>query len=256
MTNFAERELELMARARAALEPEPEDRERLRHALAANILAAGAVAGTVSIANLRSLHPVRHLLHSHLAALGTLAAVVGTLAFAGGYCVGHRTRNMVVKTVTIVQPAPVVSGVNAAPAAPEPLNLTSLAVPLDLGHSVARPRVAASVTPSPSIEVNSLSEELELLRRAERTIRTGNAQVALGLLEEMDEKFPRGQLLEERTAARVMARCQLEDEAGARARGNSYLISHSQSVYADRVRSLCHLDSKATAKESPKGGDL
>ncbi len=86
-------------------------------------------------------------------------------------------------------------------------------------------------------------------------IRSNNPMVAIGLLSEMDHKYPKGQLLEERTAARAMANCQLVDEDSARLQGQAYLSAHGQSVYAARVRAICHLDSTDTAKESQGTGD-
>ena len=252
MTDLARLELELLANARAALEPEPQDRARVRQALAMKFAAAGAVAGLPSVAS-QSTHPVRRLVQSHLVALGLVATVVGTGAFVAGYITGHRAAKVIVKTVTVFQPQPSDEGAARLAVPPESLKPASLTSSLDLGGT--RPRAASSVAPSAVAASNSLAQELELLQRAERTIRTGNSQVALGLLSELDRKFPKGQLLEERTAARVMANCQLDDEAGARARGNAYLIAHSQSVYADRVRTLCHLDSTQPVKDSPKSGD-
>jgi len=252
MTEIAKLELELVARARGALAPEPQDRTRLREVLFAKIAAGAVVSGAASsVANVK---PLRHLLNSHFAALSTVVAATATVAFAAGYVTGHHTHAVVVKTVTVTQPQ-AEGNATPPPLSPTPAPQASLASSLDLGHSGARLRAAANTTPSASPSPNSLSEELELLRRAERTIRSGNSQVALGLLDELDARLPKGQLLEERTAARVMARCQLDSEDGARARGNAYLFAHGQSVYADRVRILCHLDSAKNAKDSSKGGD-
>jgi hypothetical protein len=61
--------------------------------------------------------------------------------------------------------------------------------------------------------------------------------------------------MQERTAARVMANCQLDDTQHALARGRAYLSAHPRSVYAERVRSLCHLESAQGAKVSPVPGD-
>jgi len=255
MTDFAKLEHELMVRARGALEPEPHDRTRLREALAAKIAAMGAVSVVASTTVPSNTSPLRHLFHSHLAGLSTVAALSGVLAFGAGYYAGQRSSKVIVKTVSVARPEPASDRLTISPITTQPLNLPSLSSSLDLGHSGTRPRVTTTTAPSAPPPSNSLSEELDLLRRAERTIRSGNAQVALGLLQEMDEKFPKGQLVEERTAARVMARCQLDDTAAARARGNAYLLAHSQSVYADRVRSLCRLESTEGAKVSPKSGD-
>ncbi len=183
---------------------------------------------------------LRHLVNSHLIALSAVTAVTGAVAFGTGYFAGHRTRTVVTKTVTIAVP----QSRSQLPGALLPANAevrldpASLASTSDWGHSGTRPRGTAKTAAGAGVGDNSLLEELDLLRRAERTIRAGNSLVALGLLRDLDERFPRGQLLEERTAARVMANCQLADVNAARAQGNAYLIAHPQSVYADRVR-LC-----------------
>ena len=252
MTDFARFQLELMARARDAIEPGSADRARLRESLASRLALTATAAAASSVPGERSW---RHLLNSHLTALSMVAAVVGITAFGAGYFAGHRVQTVIVKTVTTagaMQPSPLESPL-AIPSPPhEPASLASSS---DWGHSGTRPRTTATAAPSANAPSNSLADELELLRRAERTIRNGNTLVALGLLRDLDEKFPNGQLLEERTAARVMANCQLADADEARARGNAYLLAHPQSVYADRVRALCQLDSKKPAKDSPTGGD-
>ena len=186
--------------------------------------------------------------------MSAVAAVTGAIAFGSGYFVGRRTRAVVVKTVTVAETTPSSANANPLVAPSIQLDPASLASS-DWGHSGTRPRVAAIPTPSANASDNSLVEELDLLRRAERTIRSGNSLVALGLLRDLDERFPKGQLLEERTAARVMAKCQLDEKDAARARGNAYLFAHPQSVYADRVRTLCQEDFAKATKDSPASGD-
>lgn len=254
MTDFARFQLELMARARDAIEPKSADRERLHQQLASKIalLSTAAVASSLAV---ESARPWRHLLNSHLTALSAVAAVTAATAFGTGYFTGHRTRAVVVKTVTVTNTKP--TSTNASPLAQASNHLDPASLPSssDWGHSGTRPRVTVNAAPSANAPENSLSEELDLLRRAERTIRNGNSLVALGLLRDLDEKFPKGQLLEERTAARVMANCQMADADEARSRGSAYLLAHPQSVYADRVRTLCQLDGAKSAKDSPAGGN-
>jgi hypothetical protein len=107
-----------------------------------------------------------------------------------------------------------------------------------------------------------IAEELALLRRAERAIRSKNALLAHGLLRELEQRFPKGKLIEERTAARVMANCQqLEPEAARRA-GEAYLKQANSGVYRERVRQLCGLTevapngkSEGAEKASVPSGD-
>lgn len=85
-------------------------------------------------------------------------------------------------------------------------------------------------------------EELSMLRRAERAIRAGEPLLALGLLRELDERFPNGRLKEERTAARTMARCQRALDAEARSQAAAFDARYPHSVYGERVRALCKKD--------------
>jgi hypothetical protein len=246
----------LLSRARNALEPTDTDRERNQQQLLARIAATSLVAAASATPSLPTGR-LRHLVDSHLIAMGTVAAAAGLVAFGGGYLVGHHHRETTVKTIIEYVPAPNNEGVQRSPAAvvhspQSPPSLTSFP---DRGRSGTGAKAAASPAASTAVTDNALSEELDLLRRAERTIRAGDAMVALGLLGELDQRFPKGKLLEERAAARVMANCQLTDESSARSMGQSYLAAHPQSVYAARVRSICHLDSKDSMKDSHGGGD-
>jgi hypothetical protein len=77
-----------------------------------------------------------------------------------------------------------------------------------------------------------------LLRRVEKSLRAKDAALALALLGELDERFPRTALGEERLAARVIAHCTVGD-GGARLRAESFLRDRPGSVYAERVQTAC-----------------
>jgi hypothetical protein len=200
-------------------------------------------------------HPLRHLWHAHLGALSAVATAAALLAFGAGYTAGKHARAPVFTALVVSASSPKLKAANQ-PAAAES-NEPSLASLPGLGHSGVRPRVApsgpAAAAASTEPRDDTLAEELGLLKRAERMIRRNNAMVAIGLLNEMDRRFPKGRLLEERSAARAMANCQLVDADSARLQGQAYLAAHVHSVYAERVRAICHLDS--TAKDSPGAGD-
>jgi hypothetical protein len=103
-------------------------------------------------------------------------------------------------------------------------------------------------------EDDALAEEIALLQRAERAIRAGEATLALALLGELDRRFPAPSLREERSAALVLAHCVQSrgDDAGssqereARARAERFLAEAPTSVYADRIRASCPLDTQRT----------
>ena len=94
-------------------------------------------------------------------------------------------------------------------------------------------------------------EELVLLRRAEHAIRSGQPELALSLLDELEQRYPKTRLDEERMAARLMARCARGD-LDASAEAARFLRSRPASVYSERVRSVCALDAMESA---PDGND-
>jgi hypothetical protein len=107
------------------------------------------------------------------------------------------------------------------------------------------PRAAAGpALPDPR---EQLAQELLALQRAERALRNDNAQLALALLEELDARHARPLLGEERTATRIMASCQAGIPA-APAAARTFLESHPRSVYGDRIRASCQLE---TGSENP-----
>ncbi|HTV25371.1 MAG TPA: hypothetical protein VMG12_42040 [Polyangiaceae bacterium] len=81
-------------------------------------------------------------------------------------------------------------------------------------------------------------DELALLRRIERALRSRQAELGLALLDELEQRHPRSTLLEERSAARVLAECLLPRD-GARASAERFVVEHPASVYADRIRQAC-----------------
>ena len=92
------------------------------------------------------------------------------------------------------------------------------------------------------------SGELALLQRAERALRSGEPELALSFLDDIERRYPETRLGEERTAARLMARCARADaHVGEQAR--QFLQSHRASVYSDRVAELCGLTLDATERD-------
>jgi hypothetical protein len=86
---------------------------------------------------------------------------------------------------------------------------------------------------------STLAQELALLQRARRALNRQDAQLALGIVQSLDERFPEGVLMEERAATRILSLCQLERTEEARAQGQHFLAAHPRSVYAERVRRSC-----------------
>jgi hypothetical protein len=245
-------ELALMSRARAALEPSGLDRNRVRAQLTTAIAATGLFEATSAPS---AAQPLRYVLTHHWAAMTSVAVIAATLAFGAGYRMGqHHAKPQVIQVVQQA-PAPGVAAPSAVP--PEAPEATPASLPFlpSSGRGGTGAKAASSATPDTPAAASSLLEEVDLLRRAEKMIRSNNAMVAIGLLNELNSKYPKGQLLEERGAARTMANCQLVDNDSARAQGQAYLRAHPGTLYTDRVRSICHLDEPNSTKEKTSGGD-
>lgn len=136
-----------------------------------------------------------------------------------------------------------------APTASEPLVSADASTPRGRRARPLAPApraVAETVQPDPP---QQLEQELLALQRAERALRSDNAELALALLAELDAQHPRPLLGEERTATRSMASCQANIPSAAAA-ARTFLESHPRSVYGDRIRASCQLE---TGSRNPSG---
>jgi hypothetical protein len=105
------------------------------------------------------------------------------------------------------------------------------------GLAAGRARAARS---SPPVQLeSSLAAELAMLQRARRALNADNGRLALGIVQELDERFPKGVLVEERNATRILSLCQLERVAEAKQAARDFLGRYPSSVYAGRVRQSC-----------------
>jgi hypothetical protein len=102
-------------------------------------------------------------------------------------------------------------------------------------HTAARGKASVD-------EPSSLAAELAMLQRARRALNAENGRLALGIVHDLDEHFPKGILIEERSATRVLSLCQLERVAEARQVAHAFLERYPASVYAERVRGSCGAD--------------
>lgn len=113
----------------------------------------------------------------------------------------------------------------------------------DVTRTPATPRRGhRSATGAPAPEGSSLAVELSMLQRARRALNAHNGRLALGIVQELDERFPKGVLIEERRATRVLSLCLLERTEEARRFAAEFEARHSGSVYAQRVRESCVAD--------------
>ncbi len=129
-----------------------------------------------------------------------------------------------------VAPPVVVAPLLAAPAPPAPASAAP--TPAQTPRRITR---ADASIPAPA----ALAEETRLLRAALAALRGGDARGALERLDEHARRFPRGALVQERGAARVVALC----AAGRTAEGESeqarFLRRWPDSPSAGRVRGAC-----------------
>jgi hypothetical protein len=95
---------------------------------------------------------------------------------------------------------------------------------------------AANETPAPSPE---FLEAVRLLRRARNALAKGEGALALGLLGELDARFPRDMLDEERAVTRVLALCASGDDAAAKALATRLLARYPRSIYTARLERSC-----------------
>ena len=236
----------LLERARSGLSPNGADKLRTRAALR-----------LPSAAPSLAEHRVGKLGWQALRASGQAGVLAATVlagsAFGAGYWLGARTREPALAAGVPIADAQL----RAAPALPaSPPTAPPLqpvpAVPPAPAVAPAEPRVgralAAQVLPRPrppAPEQQSVPvDELALLRRVERALRAADPALALGLLAELEERFPHTSLGEERETASVMAHCGLDD-AGAQQRAQRFLREQAARVYAERARAACR---------SPHGG--
>ena len=232
-------EQELLARARSGLSPSRADEARVKSAVVRRIalLPLAADDGTASTGLDGRFDELVGLAKPWLFRLGIVAAVAA--GGGAGYYFGHRAGVEAGRAAAVSGPREDVEPRRAPPAEPgvvaAPTPLPASAAPLlDLPRPVAS---AHAATPAPSSDSAGLDEEVRLLRRVERALRDQNPRYAFALLGELDRTVPGGQLVEEREAARAMARCELE--GGDDVVMKKFAESHPGSAYLARVSETC-----------------
>jgi hypothetical protein len=152
---------------------------------------------------------------------------------------------------------PLSSALASVPRAPEEAS-TSAALGSSTPDSPARasssrkpaaPPLARAPRAGPApVAKEDASAELLLLERAERAVRTRNPALALALIGELEQSFPRSPLHEERRSIELMAHCQAlgpssqasaDTKADLATRRERFLRQYPESVYSARVADEC-----------------
>lgn len=121
-----------------------------------------------------------------------------------------------------------------APTAPTPPRAT-----------VAHRRATAASRPG-----SGLRAALELLERAEASLRKGNPDFARALLDELDEKSPVAPLTEERLITRALVSCALGDVDAARESRQELERLNADSIYRRRLQGSCAASAPTTPDEA------
>lgn len=285
MTDLSQEDLSQEARAqlrmaKVGFSPQAADRERVHAAVAAAVgVSAGisAAAATqvglakASSAQAAATQATAGLLNSALLVKGLLVvAVVGGLSGAVGYKLGYSNGLHAVAppasspaSVPPVIEAPTSSTMRATPQQLVPtLPIAPPAVPPTTDAPAQEPALkpasrlssrgptagsAAALPDGTSPE----SEEILQLERVQRALRDGYPALALAILGELDHKVPRGMLIEERTAAKIIARCSLGETSSAQP--TAFVARYPKSMYLGRIARAC---SAMNSKSSEVGTEI
>ena len=226
--------------ARSLHDPTPTDLARVRTALGARL--GPPPAGSTPPAAAGPAAPggaVTGVVASTGAKLVGAFLLVGALGAGALWIRSARSESFVRQQsdVTRVAKAPSPSSTSAAPsaAASEAPIVAIDSLPLEPTGSARAAPPASSTAGSDG----SLSEEVALIRRARSALQGGDAARAMALLDEHVRRFPRGALIEERRATRVLALCARHETARASAEAGELLRASPHSPHAQRVLGSC-----------------
>ena len=165
------------------------------------------------------------------------AAVATTLIATGVVAVGLATRPPPPPSEgrAPLAGAPVVEATRDEPRAPEtPASLAPAeptAAPLPVVDRRLSPRTAAPQTREARAQ---LAEEVALIDRVHAQLARGDAAAALTAIDAHVHKFPAGELVDVREAARIDAQCKRGDAGAAEATAQRLLAEHPASAVAQR----------------------
>jgi hypothetical protein len=245
MTGLGPESNALLRAARDGDEPTLADRDRVRAAIELRLaLGAGAGLGAATAAKSAAAAAPTGLLAKAMVTAGIVCAV-GVIT---GRVVRAPPRTaaptmsvaMPMAAAPLEAPTPGTDALNGAQGVPAPAPSISgeRTAVLSSTRALLIPNaVAASSTRG--APVGDVAAEVRLLDQAHTAMREGDAERALGLLEDHARRYPKGSLGEERDAARIAALCSLGRAAEAREATDGFLRAAPQSPQAGRIRASC-----------------
>jgi len=245
VTSFTD-ERDLLAAARRGLSPTAADRARVLRAIS-GVIAAGDAGSNGDVPPGGAPRLITRA--RRLVAMGAVAVAAAGVGYLGGFRAGRRQAAFDASLSTAASssaerpklvtrsPAAERAGIGHLPAAPSRDVADAPALP-----PAVRRRAHAAPVPPPTLDEtpsSSLTVELEGLRAVERALRDGKPGFALSLLRELDDKVPKGRLLEERLATRTIARCAAGDVPMGIDLAEEFADRYPDSVYGRRVADAC-----------------
>ncbi len=256
MSELKPEDAALLARARGGAEPTEDDRARVGAAILASLgVGAGLSVGTTNepaeAAATATRSGANTVSTSSSIALGKILGVIAVAgAIAGAWSAQRAGRHpqatayesLAAPTMRPVpRPAPgarpALPSITTAPASISP-SARRTAPPASTSRvegstptAVNRPPAAATRT--------TIDAEARLVRSALSARRSGNAALALRLLDEYARTYPSGVFAEESAAERIFALCDLRRFDEARTERVEFVRAHPDSLLTDRVKTSC-----------------
>lgn len=174
----------------------------------------------------------------------TAVVVAGAVSTTGFYVMHSRKQPMTnaanVAVSSSSAPRVQTPASSSAPPAEPVASSSNSSAPIDTGRTApsrVTSRAASSAVQEESAD--QLQAETADLHQAQAALRSGDAALALRLLNAQDAKYRSGLLQQERSAARVLALCQSGNVTAARAESARFEKHWPNSPLASRVRSAC-----------------
>jgi len=225
--------------ARHAYGPSDQDRARVAASLSLQLTAAAAASGAATGGTAAAAAPATWLAGKAVVGLVVLATV-------GGGAVAYRwsrrdPRPQAASAVHLTPPATLPRIAEpSAPAPGAPATERDAPPPARASRSRSAPVARASAVKAATSEVApNVAGEIALLDDAQRALASGHPDRALQLLDRHAREFPRGSLIEERSAARIIALCALGRVTPARAESAAFVRRFPSSPLVERVRAAC-----------------